>query len=203
MTNPELDRRLNLLRDLLYEMKETNLKIDHLASEIEKTSGVYYQQACGESQEEIQQEVEKYKSRISRIADISREITSKVNVWYDFSKSKSEMSSLLYPVLYYFKKQKLNKQLKKLNSEISSITIDNRFIKEKLTLLEHQLEIKAIQKIKEDNSYLEYESLLQKKELLMAELQYLLPTIPGLCPAVLDSRGVTEVLEKLSKLEVA
>ena len=203
MVNPAMDRRLNLLKELLSEMKESDRQLECSIVEIEKLSGVYYQYAFSECRDEIQAEIDKYKNNNNGINNINHEITLKVNLWFDFVKNKSEISKLTFPILYFLRKRKLNKLLKRLNDEISSITIDNRFIKEKLTLLEHQLEIKAIRKIKEDKNYLDFDRLLQKKDLLAAELVYLLPTIPALCPAIIDSSGVNELFEKLLKLEVA
>jgi len=203
MVNPVMDRRLSLLRELLLETKESDKQLEYSIIEIEKLSEEYYQKAFTECHEEIQEEIRKYIKNSSRINNINCEITTKVNLWYDFMKDSEEMSKLTFPVLYFFRKRKLHKSLKSLNDEISSITIDNRFIKEKLTLMEHQLEIKAIQKIKEDKNYSDYERLLQKKELLSAELTYLLATIPGMCPASIDNCGLNELYEKLLKLQVA
>ena len=203
MVNPAMDRRLNLLKELLLETMESDRLLEYSIIEIEKLSEEYYQYAFTECQEEIQEEINKYIKNNIRINDINNEITTKVNLWYDFMKDPGEMSKLTFPVLYFFRKRKLDKLLKNLNDEISSITIENRFVKEKLTLLEHQLEIKAIQKIKEDKNYLDYERLLQKKELLAAELGYLLATIPGMFPASIDSSGINELYEKLLKLQVA
>ncbi|NJD04790.1 MAG: hypothetical protein FIA99_19810 [Ruminiclostridium sp.] len=203
MVNPIMDRRLILLKELLLEMKDSDSQMECLIIEIEKLSGVYYQYAYSECREEIQAEIDKYTNNNSRINNINHEITSKINFWFDFVKNTNEVSKLTFPFMFFLKKRKLRKLLKKSNDEISSITIDNRFIKEKLTLLEHQLEIKAIQKIKEDKAYLDYDRLLKKKDLLASELVYLLPTISGLCPAVIDSPGINELFKRLSKLEVA
>ena len=198
MSDLAIDKRKILLKELLSELKETEITLLGFTDIIEKLSDVYYQQAFSEGREEIQQEIEKYRSNNNRISAINKEITARINLWYEFVKNANERVKVSFPILFALKKKNLQKYLNKTNSEISSITIENRFAKEKLTLLEHQLEIKAMQKIKADNAYLDFDRLLQKKDLLIPELDYLIPTVPGLCPASIGSSGVEELLVKLS-----
>ena len=88
-----------------------------------------------------------------------------------------------------------------MNKEILSITIDNRLIKERLTLLEHQLEISAMKKIKTGGIYQAYDKLLSRKSAIISELEYLIPTIPGLCPARIRDPGAEELLARLADIE--
>lgn len=195
--------RVRLLRHLLSELKETDMQITQSTSEIKTLSYDFYNEALHESSEEIKSVIDEYYGNNDRIKAINCEITNKVNQWYEFTKSKTELVKLTYPLSYLLKKRKLKKFICKMNEEISSITIDNRFIKEKLTLLEHQLEIAALSKIKSDETYRNYDMLTEKKEELVTELKYLIPTIPGLCPVCIDISKIDELLARLELIEAA
>lgn len=194
------DRRINLLKELLHELKKTEKQLEGSIVEIGNLSEIYYQKALTEFYDEIQLEIDKYRDNIKRISEINNKTTENVNSWYGFAKNKDEMSGITFPIRYFLLKRKLRKSLRMMKNEVSSITIDNRFIKEKLALLEQQLEIKAIQKIKEDDSYMNYGILIQKKDLLISQLNYLIPTIPGLCPVSAGGLATDSLLEKISIL---
>lgn len=85
----------------------------------------------------------------------------------------------------------------------AALTIENRFIMEKLTNWEHQLEIKAMQLIKGESSFTHYEELAKKKEAIINELKYLLPTLSELCPIELDINNIDCLIERISKSPAA
>ena len=60
MKNPAISRRIILLKDLISSLKETNLQLDLLATDIEKASADYYLETSNESSGEIQTEIDKY-----------------------------------------------------------------------------------------------------------------------------------------------
>lgn len=196
-------RRLSLFKELLKEVKDIFRELTRLKNEIENLTCDFYNAALQESCDEIQSVLRQYNDNNSRIKSINSEITIKINEWYEFSKSTTALQKLSYPFIFLARKRFLKKFVSKKNEEISAITIDNRFVKEKLTLLEHQLEIAAIQKIKEDNKYILYEKLSGRLEALVSELKYLTPTIPGLCPLTLDNSSIDTLLVKLADMEAA
>lgn len=171
------DRRKELAAELHAELEDTSRLLREAASAIEKESGTYYDAAFRERQEELQLEVEGHKRNSERIREINEEITASINSWYGFIKNENETGKLLFPLIYHLRKRSLSKSIQKLNSEISDIVIKNRFIKEKLTILEHQLEIKAMSLARSGDNYQHYEKLQQKQSSLSSELRYLLPTV--------------------------
>ena len=167
------------------------------SSEVEKTSGDFYEEAFKEKQEELHSVMESYHKNVERVREVNNEITSSINSWYEFIKDEDNTGKLTFPLIYFFRKRTLFRKIITLNNEISTITINNRFIKENLTTLKHQLEMKAISMAKSGGSYLEYEKILLKQKSIAADLKYLLPTIPGLCPADISSSGIDKQLAKV------
>lgn len=203
MNNSVKAARIVLLRELLMELAETEKQLEQHKTGIENMSSRYFQEILKEKDGEIQHETEKYRSNTDRLAAIKLEITSGVNLWYEFRKSRNEMTKLLFPLIFSLKRRGLQKKIKKLNDEVSSIIIDNRMIKEKLTLFEHQLEIAALEKARASMEYQLYDQMLSKKDSIISELEYLLPTIPGLCPANIGASEIDELLRKLATFEAA
>jgi hypothetical protein len=203
MYESDIRNRILLLRNMLIEIKATYAQIELLASELASLSDYYYSEARKESSIAINTEISKYNDNIERIRTINFDITSRTNLWYEFTKNKTELSKPLYPIAYMFKERELKKFISNMNEEISSVTIENRFIKEKLTLLEHQVEITALNKIKNDAVFASYEQQKTKIENMIEELKYLLPTIPGFCPITISIPEIDVLLDKLANIEAA
>jgi hypothetical protein len=182
MQNINYKNRIILLKELLSEYQSLYLQISETTSDIKKASCSIYEETMQEYNSEILTEIEKYRKNIERMKAVYFESTAKINAWYEFTKNIKELERLSYPIKYHLKKKSLYKSMKKMNEELSNIVIENRFIKEQLTILEHKLEIKAMEKIKSDDCYINYENMIQKMDSLMAELKYIIPSIPGLCP---------------------
>lgn len=200
METTNLTKRRELTITLLSDLKNVYGQLNNVASEVEKTSSVFYEEAFKEKQEELLSVMENYHKNVDRVREINNEITASINSWYEFIKNENETGKITFPIVYYYKKRTLNKKITKLNEEISSITINNRFIKENLTMLEHQLEIKAVSLAKSGGNYLEFEKILLKQKSIAAELKYLLPTIPGLCPADISSTGIDKLLTEIMQV---
>ena len=194
MGKANLQRRIELASTLLYEFKNIYVQIENASTEVEKTSGAFYEEAFKENQEELRSVMESYHKNVDRTRQIYDEITATINSWYAFIKGEKEIEKITFPIVYSYKKRSLSKKIASLNAEISSITINNRFIKENLAILEHKLEIEAESLLKSGGNYTEYEKILMKKKSLSAELIYLLPTIPGLCPADISAAGIDKTL---------
>ena len=177
MENINLQRRKELATALLADLEDTSRLLREAASAIENESGTYYDAAFRERQEELQLEMKGHRKNSERVREINAGITASINSWYGFIKNENEMGKLLFPLIYHLRKRSLYKSIGKLNEEISDIVIKNRFIKEKLTILEHQLEIKAMSLARSGVNYQYYEKLQQKQSSLSAELRYLLPSI--------------------------
>lgn len=197
MDKSNVSRRKELVVILLSALKNVYGRLDAAASEVEKTSGVFYEQAFKEKQEELLSVMDNYHKNVDRIRAIYNEITESINSWYEFIKDEKQTGKIIFPIAFFYKKHSLNKKIAKLNEEISSITINNRFIKENLTMLEHQLEVKAVSLAKSGGNYLEYEKILLNQKSIAAELKYLLPTIPGICPTDISSTGIDKLLTEL------
>ncbi len=198
MDKVRVSQRKELAVKLLYALKDIYEQLAVVASDAEKTSGDYFEQAFKEEQENLLSVMDSYHRNVDRIRAIHNEITESINSWYEFIKDEKQTGKITFPIAFYYNKRSLNKKISKLNEEISSITINNRFIKEKLTLLEHQLKVKAVSLAKAGSNYLEYERVLLSQKSITAELEYLLPTIPGVCPADISSSGIDNLMTKLA-----
>ncbi len=192
------ERRKEFALALLRELDRLYLQLDKAASDAESTSGEFYEQAFHESKEELQSVIEKYHENINRIREINKEITTSINSWYEFVKDEKKLALITFPISFITRKKRLYKKISVLNSEISEITINNRFIKEKLAALEHQLELRAESLARSGANYLEYEELLTQQNAIVSDLKYLLPTIPGACPADISDYGIQKTMESLA-----
>lgn len=197
MDKQNVQRRLELAEKLLNELKNVYLQSENLSQDIGKNSNFYYEEVFARTKEELSSFMETYRKNVSRAREINNEITSRINAWYAFIKNEKETASVLFPIRYSSEKKRLNQKMKELNDELSALAINNRFVKEKLAQLEHELEIKAVSLAHAGGNYQAYETLLLKQGALTAELRYLLPTIPGLCPADISCHGIDGLMEKL------
>lgn len=197
MENKNLTIRKEYAIDLLSQLQKIYDELELTSTEVQKNSGAFYEEAFNEKKEELDSIMGQYHKNIDRIRDINKEITSSINLWYEFFKDEKSAGKLTFPIRYFFKKRSLTKKITRLNKEISSLTINNRFIKENLTALEGQLEIKAVSLAKSGGNYLEFEKIMQKQKSVETELKYLLPTISGICPADISSNGIGKLMEKL------
>ena len=182
--------RKELVIRLLKELKDNYRKIDEAAAYASSDSSGCYDRAVDEMKDELQSIVDEYNMNIDRIREINNEITASVNGWYDFLKDRETTSKLSFPLTFNIRRKKLNKEIDSLNKQITELTINNRFLKEKLTAARLKLEIRAVDLAYKGEGYNEYEKLMQKNKDLAAELKYLLPTIPGLCPADITASGI-------------
>lgn len=198
MENRSLARRKELVIELLSQLQKVYAEIEMTSTEVQKNSGAFYEEAFCEMKEEFDSIMSQYHKNIDRIRDINHEITSSINSWYEFFKDEKMTGKLTFPIHYFFKKRSLTKKIAHLNEEISSLTINNRFIKENLTALEGQLEIKAVSLAKSGGNFLEFEKIIEKQKSVEAELKYLLPTISGTCPADISSNGIGRLISMLS-----
>jgi len=197
MEKVNLNRRSELMKGLLSELKNVYRQLECASSEVQITSGAFYEEAFREKQDELHSIMDNYHKNVDRVRDINNEITSSINLWYELIKDENKTGKLTFPITFFFKKRSLSKKIARLNEEISSLTINNRFIKENLTMLKDQLEIKAVSLAKSGGNYLEFEKILLKQKSIEADLKYLIPTIPGFCPADISSTGIDKMLSKL------
>lgn len=195
-----LSRRNELALRLLMELRDNYAGIDNAASSASHNSIDCYDQAVDEMKEELQSILDEYHKNIDMIREINNEITSSVNSWYDYQKDEKASSMLTFPIMFNVRKRKLYKKIESLNRQISEITINNRFLKEKMAAAGLKLETRAACLAHKGESYDEYEKLMQRKKDIEDELKYLLPTIPGLCPADITSKHIDTTIKSAEKM---
>lgn len=198
MDNGKLSLRKELAYKLLNELKRNYEQLDQSAEDVTKNSEVFYEKAFEEKREELQAIMKNYQKNVDRIREINNEITASINSWYEFTTDKSKSVRIIFPLLFLLKKKRLYKKIELLNREISEITINNRFVKEKLTVLGHQLEIRAVSLARSGEDFLGYEKLLYVQKAITAELKYLLPSIPGMYTADISSSGILHALDAVT-----
>jgi chromosome segregation ATPase len=198
MSTEITEKRKEFALALLRELDWLYLQLDKAESDAESTSGEFYERAFNERKEELQSVIEKYHENLDRIRDINKEITTSINSWYEFIKDEKKLALITFPVAFLFRKKRLYKKISLLNGEITEITINNRFMKEKLAALGHQLETRAESLARSGENYLEYEALLTQQNAIVSDLKYLLPTIAGACPADISVSGIHKTMEALA-----
>jgi len=197
VSDDSLQRRIDFLINLLAELKILYEQSNNKFVDIENSSANLYESIFHEYKGSIQHEVDKYEANVKEIAQLNYQIIERINQWYGFSKDHKEMKRLFFPVRFYLNKLKLRKQIKKANQEINRITVENRFIKEKLVDWEYELEDKALQQIKQSEHFEKYLLLLEKKNDLISDFEYLLSTLPVTYPINLDIKDIDNFVENL------
>jgi hypothetical protein len=193
-------RRILLTMEILTSLGEVFDKIRQSSTQMEEMSESFYREVYGQNRHEVQADIEKYKQNVQRIKQLNMEMTAKINAWYHFAKNPENNRKLSFPLQFHLKRKELQKTIKKCNEDVYNLTLENRFCKDQLASWEHELGSRAIQKFKQGKEYSQYGKLLAEKEVLLVELKYLLPTLPGICPIELDSSSLGILKEKLKSM---
>ncbi len=201
--NNSFNERAAFVVELLIGLKDTCSKLKETSSEIEKGTDLFYEELFKSNISSIKEYTDKYKANIEKIKKLRSQLTEEINEWYGFIKDTAQIKKLSFPLKFQIRKRMLKNSIKRVNDSIAKITIENRFIKENLTIWEHKLELDCIGKIKEGSDYSNYDLLLKKKAAIIDELKYILPTIPEICPLELDVEKIDSLIETLKKLEHA
>lgn len=191
--------RTNLAVKLLESLKSVYEQLKASSVQIETNSDHFYDQLKNDEAGEIKVHLEGFNANTAKIKQLTADYTTEINVWYEFIKDSNQLRKLSFPLQYFIKKRRLNSAIRQINHRISEATIENRFIREQLTAWENELEIKAVRLIKQDSDYTSYTALSAHKDKLIAELTYLLSTIPGICPVRIELQNIGRLLEGLKK----
>ncbi len=203
MKDSNISKRSAFVLSLLNELSSVYRELKTLSSGIESNSDDFYEKIFNSSRIEIQDDIDNYKSNLQKMKDINMGITEKLNEWYDFIKDSNKIKKVSFPIKLYFMKKNLKSSIKKMNEEISSLSIENRFIREKVINWEQELSVRALHEIRECEEFHNYEELVRKKDSIISELKYLLATIPELAPVEFDLDNIDKIIEKLLKIAAA
>lgn len=203
MKDSNIQKRLEFVLSLLSELNDVYKQLKGLSSGIENNSDTFYEKTFNSSRLEIQGDIDSFKANLERIKEINMNITTKLNEWYDFIKDSTEIKKVTFPLKMHFIKKNLKSTITKMNEEISSLSIENRFIREKIINWEQELSVKALHQIREGEEFHTYEELVRKKDSLLLELKYLLPTIPDLTPLEFSLDNIDKMIDKLLKIVAA
>ncbi len=198
-----MGKRSTFVLSLLNELNSVYKELKALSSGIENNSDNFYERIFSSSRIEIQGDIDSYKTNLQRMKEINMEITAKLNEWYDFIKDSNEIKKVSFPIKLYFMKKKLKSSITKMNGDISSLSIENRFIREKIINWEQDLSVRALHEIREGEEFHNYEELVRKKDNIISELKYLLATIPELAPVEFDLDNIDKMIDKLLKIAAA
>lgn len=194
----QTNKRLDLLKALLLNLEDTSLRLMELSSQLNDFATSYYEKKVSDGKSDIRELVSGFRANEQKIQELNSAATAGINSWYDFVKEQDEMKSFLFPVKFYLNARKLRKQIKNNNDRISSVQIENRFLKEQLTAWEQDLYENCHKEIKKTDFYLRFRKLVQQKEELITQIKYLIRTVPGLCPANIDISNIKDVMLKIS-----
>ncbi len=203
MKDSNIQRRSEFVLSLLNELSDIHKQLKSLSSGIEGNSDAFYEKIFNSSKFEIESDIESFKANLDKMKEINMNITAKLNEWYDFIKDSAEIKKVTFPFKMHFMKKSLKNTITKLNEEISSLSIENRFIREKIINWEQELSVRALHQIREGEEFHNYEELVRKKDNIILELKYLLPTIPGIIPIEFDLNNIDKIIDKLLKIVAA
>ncbi|WP_010247558.1 hypothetical protein [Acetivibrio cellulolyticus] len=203
MKDSNMQKRSAFVLSLLNELNDVYKELKKLSSGIESNSDNFYESIFNSSKVEIQGDIDSFKSNLEKMKEINMNITAKLNEWYDFIKDSSEIRKVTFPIKMYFMKKDLKNSITKMNAEISNLSIENRFIREKIINWEQELSVKALHEIRNGQEFNSYEDLVRKKDNLIIELKYLLATIPDLAPVEFDLDNIDRIIDKLLKIAAA
>lgn len=188
--------RAEFALQLLLKLQEVLKELSDITMEIEKNSDSFYKDYFKNNMSSIKADMDNYTLNNEKVKNLKMDITAMVNDWFCFIKDENEIKNLIFPVKLYLRRKKLRNSIKNINSSISNISIENRFIKEKLISWEHDLGVECIKAIKTGEEFNHYEKLLKIKKEILDELKYILPTIEGVCPLELDLNNISQFIEK-------
>lgn len=184
-----IQRRLILIDELAKNIIEINkILISHI-SDIENLSHDLFIKLLHENNNAVQADSDTFKLNLNRIRQMNSQSTSEINEFFNFIKDGNEMNKITYPFKFLIKKRNLLIHIKKLNENIASFTMENRFIKEQLSIKKNEYEKGIIKQVNESNKFAAYQQILNKKKRLISDLEYLLATVKHLFPeqiALLD-----------------
>jgi hypothetical protein len=190
-------RRAILAIDFLNELKDINSQLEITSSSLKAASGNSYKSLFTENKSSFQNEFDRYNANINRVKCLNSEITERINNWYEFVKSVNNLKKLCFPISFFIHKKSLSKRIRQINETIQSLTIENRFIRESLSVMLQDVELKAVLGIRQGENYCNYEKLLAKKDYIILELSYLLATLPEVLPADIQSDRVDSLIERI------
>ena len=199
MQDIKINQRKAFIIELLLQLKDTCCHLGKLCSKIEDCCDEFYADFFEQHKCYIQNDIDKYMLNVEAIRNSGIEITTQINKWYDFARSPAEMAKIGYPIRFLSKKRHFAKNIKKIRNKISELIIENRFIKEQLTVHQHSLEIQAVKEIQKGEDYTAYEQLIKIKDTLLNELKYIISTLPDIHPVEININNIDELLEYISR----
>lgn len=167
MKDSNMQKRSAFVLSLLNELNDVYKELKKLSSGIESNSDNFYESIFNSSKVEIQGDIDSFKSNLEKMKEINMNITAKLNEWYDFIKDSSEIRKVTFPIKMYFMKKDLKNSITKMNAEISNLSIENRFIREKIINWEQELSVKALHEIRNGQEFNSYEDLVRKRITLL------------------------------------
>lgn len=203
MKDSNVQKRAAFVLSLLNDLNEIYKELKNLSTGIENNSDDFFERIYNSSKFEVEGDISSYKTNLERMKEINMNITAKLNEWYDFIKDSKEIKKVTFPVKMHFMKKKLKNTITKMNAEISNLSIENRFIREKIINWEQELSVRALHEIRDGEEFHNYEELVRKKDTIISELKYLLSTIPDLAPVEFELENIDKMIDKLSKIAVA
>ncbi|TYQ12924.1 UNVERIFIED_CONTAM: hypothetical protein Cloal_3965 [Acetivibrio alkalicellulosi] len=195
MSNIHIRRRIEFTIVLLNNLKEIYAKLREISSNIENDSDKFYENFFNSSKYQVQEDIDNYLSNVEKIKDYNLLITEKINEWYDFIKDSNEIKKVFFPIKLHFKKKYIKNYISKAKQSISELSIENRFIREKIINWEQELSVKSLQQIREDNKYKTYEQLIMQKDHIVSELKYIIATLPDINVVKINADSIDTLIE--------
>ncbi len=189
-------QRLELVTDMLKFLFEIQEKLSELKGQIETTCRSIYMQTYDNKLCELDESRVRLETNLQKIQNLNNKAIHFINEWHQWSNNNANRCSIAFPVKYLLKKKKVEKSVSRINREIVQITIDNRLIQERLASWEIEVKRLAEIQINESDPFRMLNELLFEKKKVILDLEYLLSTMPEVCPIEIDL-GCPENLNRL------
>lgn len=177
-----IQRRLILIDKLAKNIKEINTALIDYVSDIENLSHDLFIKLLHENNNSVRTDSDTFRLNLNRVRQMNGQATSQINGLFSLMKDDSEMKKIGFPLKFHTKKRELAVQIKKLNETIASIIVENRFIKEQLSIRKNEYEKDIIKQVNRSGKFEAYQQILNKKKKLMSDLEYLLTSVKHLFP---------------------
>jgi hypothetical protein len=192
-------RRKDLALVFLENLDNVFIQLENLSSTVEDNSQISLQNLQKEQKDKLRNKVEAYNGNIQKAKDLADSITELMNKWNILKNDEDLQRNPFYPIKLLASKKSISKNLNEIKDQINALSIKNRLLHDDIDRMENSLKNDMLQQMKHGSEYKAYEEAIEKKNVLIQELTYLLPTIPGFSHSTLDVRSTQLIMNQLKQ----
>lgn len=197
MTMPNLTVRISYAEELLQKLSEAQNTLNMMSEQIENDCDDARSRTQETNLAKMHEKRDKYIAQVELVKDLHGQMTTAVGNWLAFTHAPENKKRLLFPIRLLLMKSKTKATLRQCRLEISNIGIRNRLLHDELTRLAYTIRADAIKFVQNGDQYAKYQAAQDEKDEIIKRLQYLLPTLPGMAQAVVDTSDISVMTNQL------